>query len=104
MAKRLHLEYYGFPPARDKFSLPPWLDVYLVLEDDGTEVDEEEYFQVQTLSGIDPFRNKHFQVKDTFRNKHLEVQTLLCKKVIAASNTFRYKHFMVKTLSGTNLD
>ena len=32
--------------ARDKFGITPWLEVYLVLEEDGTEVDEEEYFQV----------------------------------------------------------
>jgi len=31
--------------ARDKFCIDPWLDVYLVLEEDGTEVDDEEYFQ-----------------------------------------------------------
>merc|ERR1719430_1206889 len=31
--------------ARDKFCIEPWLEVYLVLEEDGTEVDEEEYFQ-----------------------------------------------------------
>lgn len=31
--------------ARDKFGLQPWLEVYLVLEEDGTEVDDEEYFQ-----------------------------------------------------------
>ena len=32
--------------ARDKFSIDPWVEVYLVLEEDGTEVDDEEYFQV----------------------------------------------------------
>ena len=42
------------PPARDKFSLPPWLGVYLVLEEDGTEVDEEDYFQVYTHTEISP--------------------------------------------------
>ena len=42
------------PPARDKFRLPPWLEVYLVLEEDGTEVDEEEYFQVNTAIEISP--------------------------------------------------
>jgi len=31
--------------ARDKFSIDPWVEVYLVLEEDGTEVDDEEYFQ-----------------------------------------------------------
>lgn len=31
--------------ARDKFCIDPWMEVYLVLEEDGTEVDDEEYFQ-----------------------------------------------------------
>merc|ERR1712083_1255527 len=31
--------------ARDKFSIDSWVEVYLVLEEDGTEVDDEEYFQ-----------------------------------------------------------
>ena len=37
--------------ARDKFCIDPWMDVYLVLEEDGTEVDDEEYFQVNFWSG-----------------------------------------------------
>ena len=35
--------------AKEKFGLDDWIEVYLVLEEDGTEVDEEEYFQ--TLEG-----------------------------------------------------
>ena len=31
--------------ARDKFCIDPWMEVYLVLEEDGTELDDEEYFQ-----------------------------------------------------------
>ena len=38
-----------FSEARDKFSIDPWLEVYLVLEEDGTEVDDEEYFQVEAI-------------------------------------------------------
>ena len=37
--------------ARDKFCIDPWMEVYLVLEEDGTEVDDEEYFQVSFSSG-----------------------------------------------------
>ena len=37
--------------ARDKFCIDPWMEVYLVLEEDGTEVDDEEYFQVSFWSG-----------------------------------------------------
>ena len=35
--------------ARDKFCIDPWMEVYLVLEEDGTEVDEDEYFQVALI-------------------------------------------------------
>ena len=47
----LFCEYYRIKMlfltlARDKFSIDPWVEVYLVLEEDGTEVDDEEYFQV----------------------------------------------------------
>lgn len=31
--------------AKEKFLPDPWMKVYLVLEEDGTEVDDEEYFQ-----------------------------------------------------------
>jgi len=31
--------------AREKFVIESWMEVYLVLEEDGTEVDDEEYFQ-----------------------------------------------------------
>ena len=31
--------------AREKFEIEEWMEVYLVLEEDGTEVDDEEYFQ-----------------------------------------------------------
>ena len=31
--------------AREKFGINEWVEVFLVLEEDGTEVDEEEYFQ-----------------------------------------------------------
>ena len=37
--------------ARDKFCIDPWMEVYLVLEEDGTEVDDEEYFQVNFFWG-----------------------------------------------------
>ena len=46
--------------ARDKFCIDPWLDVYLVLEEDGTEVDDEEYFQV---SGIHCFANMEMEIE-----------------------------------------
>ena len=45
--------------ARDKFCIDPWLDVYLVLEEDGTEVDDEEYFQV---SGIHCYANMEIEI------------------------------------------
>ena len=45
--------------ARDKFCIDPWLDVYLVLEEDGTEVDDEEYFQV---SGILCYANMEMEI------------------------------------------
>ena len=77
-------------PARDKFSLPPWLDVYLVLEDDGTEVDEEEYFQVQTLPGINTSRYRNV------RSKHFQVETSLGKNIL------RYKHYYLYKIPGTN--
>ena len=32
-------------PGKDKLNYPPDKEVYVVLEEDGTEVDEEEYFQ-----------------------------------------------------------
>ena len=35
--------------AREKFGIEDWMEVYLVLEEDGTEVDDEEYFQ--TIEG-----------------------------------------------------
>ena len=35
--------------AREKFAIEEWMEVYLVLEEDGTEVDDEEYFQ--TIEG-----------------------------------------------------
>ena len=31
--------------ALEKFGIEEWMEVYLVLEEDGTEVDDEEYFQ-----------------------------------------------------------
>ena len=31
--------------AKEKFGIYDWVEVCLVLEEDGTEVDEEEYFQ-----------------------------------------------------------
>jgi len=34
--------------AKEKFEIDDWLEVYLVIEEDGTEVDDEEYFS--TLS------------------------------------------------------
>ena len=46
--------------ARDKFCIDPWLDVYLVLEEDGTEVDDEEYFQV---SGIHCFAKMEMEIE-----------------------------------------
>ena len=33
-----------FNSAKDKFGIDDWMDVYLVIEEDGTEVDDEEYF------------------------------------------------------------
>jgi len=30
--------------AKEKFEIEDWLEVYLVIEEDGTEVDDEEYF------------------------------------------------------------
>lgn len=30
--------------AKEKFEIEEWLEVYLVIEEDGTEVDDEEYF------------------------------------------------------------
>ena len=30
--------------AKDKFGINDWIEAFLVLEEDGTEVDEEEYF------------------------------------------------------------
>ena len=45
----LSLSIIHFSEARDKFSIDPWLEVYLVLEEDGTEVDDEEYFQVEAI-------------------------------------------------------
>ena len=45
----LSLSIIHFSEARDKFSIDPWVEVYLVLEEDGTEVDEEEYFQVAAI-------------------------------------------------------
>ena len=45
----LSLSIIHFSEARDKFSIDPWLEVYLVLEEDGTEVDDEEYFQVAAI-------------------------------------------------------
>ena len=38
--------------AREKFGLDDWLEVYLVLEEDGTEVDDEEYFNTMKENTI----------------------------------------------------
>jgi len=45
LATGIHLVLFCQILARDKFCIDPWMDVYLVLEEDGTEVDDEEYFQ-----------------------------------------------------------
>ena len=49
----LQYEFVLFTSARDKFSIDPWVEVYLVLEEDGTEVDDEEYFQVDHDDEVD---------------------------------------------------
>ena len=46
LAMRIYFVLFCHILARDKFCIDPWMDVYLVLEEDGTEVDDEEYFQV----------------------------------------------------------
>jgi DNA fragmentation factor alpha subunit len=46
------LQFLNLPTlnlTQDKFAIEEWMEVYLVLEEDGTEVDDEEYFQ--TIEG-----------------------------------------------------
>ena len=90
----LQYEFVLFTSARDKFSIDPWVEVYLVLEEDGTEVDDEEYFQVDhdfevddnddvspILLGSDEMLNQQKaaisadtskQSKQRFQNKNLD--------------------------------
>ena len=44
---QIYLSYLS-TSAKEKFEIEEWLEVYLVIEEDGTEVDDEEYFS--TLS------------------------------------------------------
>ena len=53
-----------FSLARDKFSIDPWVEVYLVLEEDGTEVDDEEYFQVDQDDDDDVVRDDDDEISD----------------------------------------
>ena len=41
-----------FPSAKEKFEIEEWLEVYLVIEEDGTEVDDEEYFSTLTNNTV----------------------------------------------------
>ena len=38
--------------AKEKFEIEEWLEVYLVIEEDGTEVDDEEYFSTLTNNTV----------------------------------------------------
>ena len=40
---QIYLSYLS-TSAKEKFEIEEWLEVYLVIEEDGTEVDDEEYF------------------------------------------------------------
>ena len=41
-----------FLSAKEKFEIEEWLEVYLVIEEDGTEVDDEEYFSTLTNNTV----------------------------------------------------
>ena len=44
---QIYLSYLS-TSAKEKFEIEEWLEVYLVIEEDGTEVDDEEYFSTLT--------------------------------------------------------